>query len=280
MFPFRILLKEESEMNIGKYFLIPLLVTDLAFAVDGVQDYMTFMTHTFQNGWQGTLSGQWTNLDDWKSEMNDIAKLQNTGKTAEGLQNKLKNTTAGYNADLLVIDTHGYDSEQSGPGFYGMMADYFDQKWLKSTELEPPDGELEITIEAACSTTSRDNWDMWYGFRNLFRRGAVVLAGCWSYCSLVDAGYNSTYNEVGDEIADSHSSIYTAWREGAAVGYTDDDIAVYGVGRVGANNCDDRARNVSMQNRNDYYEYLYGHDQAYSTSDDANEICGYYWTNY
>lgn len=268
--------------NLFKILFSVSILYSIPFAVPGDRDYMTFMARTFQYGWRGTLTAQWENRSDWHSEMDDVANraYDHAGTIEDGLRYNFFNTTDGYNADLLVIDTHGSDSELPGPDFYGKICGYNKDEYLDSRELEPPDGELEIIIESACSTLSRDNWDMWYGFRNLFRRGAFVLAGCWSYCSLITTGINTTFNEVGDEIADGESTIYTAWREGADIGYSDDDIAVYGVGRVGASNCDDRARNVSLQNRNDYYEYLYGHDQPYSTSVNANEICGYYWTNY
>lgn len=68
-------------------------------------------------------------------------------------------------------------------------------------------GATEIALFDACSFFSTNNFDQWYGFRNLHRKGMHVAASCWGAagvgtCAMIGGpgSANTTWNEIGDSI--------------------------------------------------------------------------------
>jgi hypothetical protein len=143
-------------------------------------------------------------------------------------------------------------------------------------------GATEIVLLDSCSVMQPDNAKAWGGYRNLFRSGVHVVSGCWgapgaTTCFMTDVGANTTWNEIGDELADSLSSTWFSWKEGFSVGWDDDDIIIFGAGKIANHDCDDAASGVGWGNRNNYGDYTWGHDAPlWSTY----EVCGYYQTNW
>ena len=256
-----------------------LMVPFTALAVPYNQDYNTFMYNHYQNNWVDDLDwAQWSNYNMWVDEMNDIADCYQCGGSAS-LESYIRHRPdLGLNADLVAVVTHGTHTG-SGSTYRGRAAGWPAHEWLNSRTIRPLNGEVEIYLWSACSFLTTDPNAAWYGFRNAHRFGALVSAGCYGPCSITYTGVNSTWNEIGDAIADDRAAIWTAWQRGADVGWLDDDVIIYGLGRVGANNCDNRARNVSLQNRLDYHQYGYGLDEPPPSNANSKEFCGYFVAN-
>lgn len=259
--------------------ILAVVLPTTVFAVSGRLDYNTYMFHDYQNNWQpGFYQTQWANQIQWMDEMNDIATCyQCAGNSALNLFLRYA-PEFGLDADLIAVATHGW-STGSRSTYKGHAVGWQVGDHVASRRVIPVNGEAEIYIWTACSFLPRDRISAWYGFRNPHRFGALVSAGCWGTCNLVDTAFNTTWNEIGDEIADGESTINRAWTQGNSVGWAEDDVIIYGLGRVGARNCDNRARNVSLQNRLNYYQYEYGVGHAYSTAPNGMELCGYYGNN-
>jgi hypothetical protein len=258
-----------------------LMLVGLGFCVSGILDYNTFNARTYASGAsvENFTSVQWVNYNDWRDEMDDYADSYISGSiSSKRLKTYFEGAIQdGFNADLVLIQTHGREYG-SGSTFRGLITDYDDSE-VDTRNFRPANGEMEIIIIHACDIMSVYNENMWYGFRNMFMHGNLVIAGCYGTCYLSMYGFNTTFNELGDEIADGASTIHDAWWDALDVGYGSDKMAIFGLGRVGANNCDNRARNVSLQNRLDYYQYEFNVNEPYPNSDDDKELCGYYTTD-
>jgi hypothetical protein len=215
--------------------------------------------------------------------MNDIADCYRCRKNTSLLPEYFNGSLIPYglNADLIAVSTHGIQIG-SGSDLYGMFTGYDEDDFVYTYDMEPEDGEIEIYVLSICDIYTRYNYSTWHAFRNLHRRGALVGVGCWDSCSIWKQWGNTTFNIVGNEIADFEHDIWDAWKEAHDNLFTpSDDIITYGLGRVGAENCDNRARNVSFQNRLEYHQYSFGHNEPWHNGDpNKKELCGYYLTNY
>ncbi len=246
----------------------------------GTLDYTSIMFKTYTAG-SCTNHGaeQWANYNDFNDEMADESVCQlamaDTNYFYHYVFGSLK--THGWNGDLVNIQTHGREEWTNGI-HHGYVSDRACVDWDVNT-MEPPDGEMEVTLLHVCNIFTRNNVDNWYTFRNLHRYGAPVSAGCWGKCYLVNTLANTTYNEIGDELADGHSSVYKAWSEGHTVWTYDDDIFVMGLGVVGQNDCDDAARKAGFHNRMSYEGPNYQRNRPLPASNGDPELCGYYWDN-
>jgi hypothetical protein len=270
---------------------IMLLQTQTVSAVSGVADMNYYMYRSYAAGTdlESFSPVQYENREDWKDEMYDILDCGTACLSASSdLSTWLYDTSSnflGLNADIILVATHGEEGQATGVNFNVRMSDYEDDAtWARNIEPASTDTDAEIAMWQVCHSQATDNTSMWYGWRNLHRKGLLVSAGCWgttgsNLCSMETTGVNSTFNELGDSIADSEQSIYDAWVDahdllfGTAGGQ---DVSIFGLGAKSANNCDNRARDVSFQNRLNYTFYNYGHDESISGS---YELCGYYWTN-
>lgn len=252
--------------------------TLIAHAVPGNLDYNTYMYKQYQDGWQSSFSStQWVNYNDWNNEMDDIADCYVCSKNTQSLGVFLSGNP-GLNADLIAYSTHGTQSGSTASSFQGWLTSYENGGYVSSRSITPIDEEVEIYLGLACSNFSKNTDYTWYAYRNAHRYGARVHTGCWGTCTIYDTTVNTTWNEIGDSIADSNQTIWNSWKDGLSVGFTENPVIIYGLGRVGSSNCDNRARNVSLQNRLDYQVYTYGYNEPLSYSDDAKEFCGYYTT--
>lgn len=254
-------------------FLATFLTGAWAWAVPNVADFNTFHFKYFDgSSCPDADAVQWGNYNGWKDEMDDIATSYVDPKDTTVLTQYLTTTARnpGLDADLVAISTHGSD---------GVIYNKACGSILMSN-IEPLDAELEIYLIQACDTLPGDREANWYTLGNMHRFGAVVTATCWDHCESVETFYTSTWNEIGDSIADSHQTIWNAWKDAYQIGLTGskDAITIQGLGRIGAANCDDRAEDVTWQNRNDYFEYTYAHDRPYGIGANDYEFCGYYFT--
>ena len=267
-----------------------------ARAVSGTADYNYFMYKTYASGsgYASMAATQYQNRDDWNSEMSDIASCGTACESGSSYLYSwlydwygvyLGSDWFGLNADLILVQTHGLSDYPTGVNFQATMVDYEgDHVYSRSIAPNDADTDAEIAIWQVCHSQTLDSNAMWYGWRNLHHHGLLVSAGCYgsSYssnkCYLTDVGYNTTFNELGDSIADSEQHIMDAWSDAhdLAAEYYDDDISIFGLGAKSEGNCDNRARNVSFQNRLDYEFYSVDFDEP---SSGPFELCGYYWSN-
>jgi hypothetical protein len=248
--------------------------------------FSTFMYRDFDSNWQNALSNtQWVNYNDWKDEFDDVAScvqcLQPTYLDAY-----MHGHATTYGSDLIAVSTHGTNSGwPNWDQYWGIFVGKAQNNYAYSWFFEAPAaqaGATEIMLLDACAIMPLDNAKMWGGYRNAYRRGNHIITGCWGdpyqpTCSMYDTGVNTTWNEIGDELADSNSTVWFSWKEGFSVGWADDDIVAYGSGIINNHDCDDVASGVSWPNRNNYADYQFAHDQGlWSTY----EVCGYYQTNW
>jgi len=254
-----------------------LLCGGRAEAVQNVLDFNTYMIKDYTAGSCGNFDAQWANFDDWCDEMADEADSHDSVKNPNDLGRLLVGDLRGigYNADLVAVVTHGFARYD-----YGVLQGYFRDRACAEHSvkaMEPLDGEMEIMLLHMCDIYTKNTYDNWMLFRNLHRYGAPVSAGCWGKCWISDWGYNTTMNEVGDELADEHSSVYYAWSNGHTVAYRDDDVVVVGLGTYGTGSCATAARKAGFHNRMSYEGPSYARNRAYRAQAGDPELCGYYW---
>lgn len=263
--------------------LVAAILPALAFAEAGVTDMNTYMYKNFASSSVGctNFNAQWVNWDDWFDEMNGTAADYSSGTNLSNLSSLLSGSTrnVGLNADLIAVQTHGSYNRKTGILREAFLSDYACNN-ISIAKIEPLDGEAEIFLFHACDIFSNtDQLGNWFTFRNLHRYGAPVAAGGWETIHLTYTPFTSTFNDMGDEIADQHHTIFDGWAEAHDANGYDDDIYVEGLGTVGAFNCDDRARLVTFQNRLSYDNPSYAHDQRIPQYPGDPELCGYYWNN-
>jgi len=264
----------------GSLVAVGLLSAGSAEAVQNVLDFNTYMIKDYTAGTCDDFdSAQWANFDDWVDEMADESDSHDSVKNPNDLGLLLVGGLRGigYNADLVAVATHGRE-EYVGGVHHG----YFRDRACNLHDMnamEPLDGEMEIMLLHMCDVYTRNNYDNWTTFRNLHRYGAPVSAGCWGICWLSNMGYNTTFNEVGDELADEHSSVYYAWSNGHSVGYRDDDIVVLGLGTYGSGSCATAARKAGFHNRMSYEGPQYASNRPHPVNTGDPELCGYTWDN-
>jgi hypothetical protein len=257
-----------------------------ATSVANAASYSTFMYRDYDNNWQNALSStQWVNYSDWKEEFDDVASCVQCLQPSY-LDFYMHGHATTYGSDLIALSTHGTNSNwPNWDQYFGIFVGKAQGNYAYSWYFEAPAaqaGATEIMLLDACAAMPLDNAKMWGGYRNAFRRGNHVIAGCWGAagqptCSLYDTGINTTWNEIGDELADSNSTVWFAWKEGFSVGWADDDIVTYGAGLIANQDCDNVASGVGWSNRNNYTDYQFAHDQGlWSTY----EVCGYYQTDW
>ena len=252
------------------------LAASEASAEQGRFDYNAFMIKDYDgSGCSDFDSVQWENYNDFTDEMSDEGHCYRCMKNYHiGSYLAGDRRNVGWNADLVAVATHGAEKNSHG---------YLMDKSCNPIDvqnLEPLDGEMEIALLGACSAYNRDRETLWRYFRNLHRFGAPVSAGCYGTCNLSDYGYNTTWNEIGDELADGKSSVLGAWKDGYSVGYADDDIMVVGLGVVGKSDCDDKARHAGWHNRMSWEGPSYQHDRPFGTRSSDPELCGYWYSNW
>ncbi len=253
----------------------------IAGAVQGQLDYNTFMIKNYTGGTCADFDAtQWENYNDWTDEMSDESTCYRCIKDSDSFTAYLFGgfREHGWNADLVAVATHGTWSLDSTGVHHGYL---YDRACVKRdiNNMEPLDGEMEIALIWACSTYSRYEYDLWSTFRNLHRFGAPVSAGCWGTCTLIDGTGTTTFNEIGDELADGRSSVYHAWTDGHSVGAVNDDIMVIGLGEYGGSDCALAARSAGFHNRMDYEGPSYARNRAFRSKVGDPELCGYYWDN-
>jgi hypothetical protein len=256
-----------------------LLIPALVQAVGGVTDHNTFFFKSYQDNWQGSISSGQTQYDDWNDEMADISDC-NWCNTNPDLENYMTGVwiNEGHDADLIAIMTHGSKSGVNGT-FNAKLASWPDEEWAVARNMEPTQGESEIYLFGSCSIFNTDATSTWFGYRNLHRRGARMSVGCWNPCTVVEEfslgiSVNSTWNIMGDEIADEESKIWTGWKRAWGLGPFHNPVITVGLGKVSNSDCDERALNVTFQNRLDFPAYTYGHNAAQGTF----EFCGFFNT--
>jgi hypothetical protein len=151
------------------------------------------------------------------------------------------------------------------------------------SSIEPPNMTLDIFLIHACNAYTLYNYDNWHAFRNMHRYGASVAAGCYGICHIADTIVNTTWNEIGDEIADSRSTIATAWENSMSIELADDDIIVVGVGWAAyppPYDCNTRAMKTSYQNRESMTGPTYDRNEPWPYYVGDPEMCGHYWSNW
>jgi len=261
--------------------LAALMLPALAFAEAGVTDMNTYMYKSFSGSGCNSFNAQWVNWDDWFDEMIGTAAEYHSESNSSSLPSLLSGSTRniGLNADLVVVQTHGNTDHESGSARDAWVDDY-ECTPTNTKNIEPLDGEMEIILFHACDIMSQtSNAENWYDFRNVHRYGAPVSTGGWATIHLTYSPFTSTFNDMGDEIADQHHTIKDGWAEAHDANGYDDDISVLGLGTVGAANCDDRANVVTFQNRLSYDNPSYAHNFPIPAYSSDPELCGYYWNN-
>lgn len=246
-------------------------------------DYATFMFKYFDDpSLDDFTDTQWENFWDWKAEMDDIADCiacwGDTPYLPELLNGNMRAT--GIQGSIVAVDTHGANNSQMNQNYEGRLDGHEQSDWVFSHGIEPDPSyacSTEIMMFGACDFMTNNNTYNWYGFRNAHRFGMRVMVGCWGPCYAASGITNNTWNEIGDEIADKSTDIWDAWKEGYSVLWADDDIETSGLGKKSAADCDERARNVSYQDRNQWADYSYGHDEPITG---LYELCGYYQSNW
>ena len=192
--------------------------------------------------------------------------------------------TTGIRGSIVAVATHGTNNGSLDWVYNGFIFGHETGDQVQSRLIEPHPSyahSTEIMMVHACSFMQINNYVNWHGFRNAHRYGLRVFEGCWgtagqATCYLTSGIINNTWNEIGDEIADVESRIWFSWREGHTVLYEDDDLISNGLGKKSNADCDNRAWYVTYQNRNNWTDYDYGHDESYYGD---YEVCGYYVTN-
>jgi MYXO-CTERM domain-containing protein len=266
---------------------LPLMLTLIGLSWAGgaqAATYSTAMHKNYGNNWQTAFnSTQWTNYFDWLEEMDDIATCVACGVPNQLGADWLYQTNSVWASDLIAVATHA--TNNSNPAFWlGSFSSFAENSYAQSWGIEAPAaqaGKTEIMLFFGCSAMSTDSAAEWAGYRNAFRHGNHVIAGCWGpagagTCSLTDTGINTTFNEIGDELADSSSTVYFAWEEGFSVAWADDKVIIYGSGKRANADCDNVASGVSWYNRDQYVDYQFGKNEPWGGT---YEVCGYYWTN-
>ncbi len=253
----------------------------IAGAVQGQLDYNTFMIKNYTGGTCADFDAtQWENYNDWTDEMSDESTCYRCIKDSDSFTAYLFGgfREYGWNADLVAVATHGSSYVDSSGVFHSYL---YDRACVarEINNMEPLDGEMDIALIWACTTYSRYADRLWQAYRNLHRFGAPVSAGCWGTCHLIDGTGTTTFNEIGDDLADGHSSVYYAWSDGHAVGSANDDITVIGLGTFGGQDCAAAARHAGFHNRMDYEGPSYARNRAFRSKSGDPELCGYYWDN-
>jgi hypothetical protein len=260
--------------------LMGLLVPAAASAVYGVDDFNTYQYRSYTNSARcATVDEQWTNWDDWFDEMLDITQSNESLKSTTLLSSRMVGATrsTGFNADIILVDTHGNESG-SGNTHVGNIADMACSD-ININNAEPTNNEAEVLMWNICDIYTRINLDNWISFRNMHRFGAPVSAGCWDTCFDYEDPFSSTFNDLGDMIADSHATILNSWVDAHDWLTTDEDVIVLGLGTHGAGDCDDTANVTSFQNRASHHGPSYAHNKAFPSVSSDPELCGFYWDN-
>lgn len=245
--------------------------------------YTTLMNREFQDPDLATFGSQWTNYNDWTDEMNDIASCATcaSGDMTVTLYEGSTYNDITYQSDLIAVATHGSNNGSENSLYAGYLYGYTLNDEANSRLMGPnaaQSGKTDIMLIFGCSFFPEYNDLQWYGFRNMFRRGLDVAASCWGpanegSCSMTQSSTNSTWNEIGDSIADSEQTIWNSWRDGFDVGPSDDWLIIYGLGKKSNADCDDKASGMKFQSRDSYTAYTYGKDLSLTGS---YEVCGYY----
>lgn len=262
-------------------FLVGLVLVfpSLAFAVAGRFDVGNYHFKNYENRWQKPASSwvQWVNTDDWVVEMRDIASLH-TEKDPRDLETRVfKEPDKIFDYDIVFFKTHGSGGGSGASAWANLYA------WEHGSRIDmlkagTVHDEMEILLLQACNVLAKSSATDWYVLRNLHRKGAVVTAGAYSSVWTVNTVVNTTFNQLGDEIVHNHK-IKNAWLHAHDLLFEakNDDLKVDGLGAIGEDNCDNRARNVNRKNRLDYTKYSYAYDLGPNR---GFEICGYYWADY
>jgi hypothetical protein len=275
--------QEVSEMlcksRIRSFLRIAAYLAVIAFALPAGTTYNTFMFRNYQEDWQTSLEDvQWANWDGWNDEMNDIAQCKVCKKNNDlghYLSYNGEEVVKGHYADLIAVDTHGGASGE-GATFYAEFASYSIDQYLDSREMEPTTNRTEIYLLGPCDGFSIYGEDMWYGYRNLFSHGAHIAAGCFGLCADFASSTDSTWDEIGDGLADEEASVWKSWKTGYKEGDFHNDIAVFAIGTEEQGNCDYRSNHISYENKHTGWdEYVYTRDYSWGV---GFELCGYYNT--
>ncbi len=231
------------------------------------------------------FSPQWENYDEFVDEMDDEADCYDCQKNPSGLYWLLGGywRDTGHFADIVAVSTHGHD-KYSGSEHIAWMRDRICNRIYLSDVYPADEGgsDIDMYLLFSCAIFETDNLGNWYTFRNLFHTGAGAAAGCWSSdCSIHNTSWNSTWNEIGDQLADIGSTVRVAWANGFSVGDSDDDIIIIGSGRYGYSECDDHAHDLRLSNRNaaSMTGPSYSLNRAPPSQVGDPQTCGYYWSN-
>jgi hypothetical protein len=259
-----------------------------AHAVQGVNDYNVFMMRDFTGaGCPDKLDEQWSNYNDFIGEMNHVASCWRCRADSDYLDYYLATYWIGWghNADLIAVDTHGHDE--------GTLWDHIG--WIANRQcvnftangMGPTDDEFDnwIYLLNVCDIYGDrfaqypyNNITLYYTFRNLHRTGAPISVGCWGLCGIAKSWYSTTWNEIGDSIADNGESIWTAWKDGHTVMYHDDPINTMGSGSNADGLCAWHSNSTTWRNRFSHAGPYYPYNYEPTGLPGDPQFCGYYTT--
>jgi hypothetical protein len=225
---------------------------------------------------------QWENYNGFVEEMWDIPTYCTFCEgDPETLYLKIY-LSLQSNTELVAVQSHGRSWYNPTIAMYeAFIKDKYCNEinvaWLDSGN----SSALDIILLWGCSLYSTDNYDNWCAFRNMHRSGVPISAGCYGTCVISTTGwpwYNSTWNEIGDSLADSDETVMDAWSDGHSLTSYDNPIIFLGTGWVGSDWCGWQLPQVKWGNRHNYKGPQYGYNQPWGWWDGDPEMCNYHWS--